>query len=120
MLQHGGEARGDGGAQFVARRIEQHGSEAAMAPGRPRCCCQAARPTPVPRQTSQARAMRWLSSGCSRAAVAGSASARRGMQRGGAEFGQQVAGLGAGGGAGIGDVGQALGQGQEIHARCRR
>ena len=48
--------------------------------------CQSASPVPLPRQTSQARAMRWLSVGRNRAAVVGSTSARRGVQRGGAYF----------------------------------
>ena len=78
--------------------------------------CQAARPTPVPRQTSHARAIRWLSSGFSRAAVAGSTWARLACRAAEPLVGQQAARLGAGVRAGVGDVGEPIGQRREIQA----
>ena len=66
----------------MAARSASRGGSSRMAANRhgagcAALACQAARPVPVPRQTSQARAIRWLSVGRRRAAVAGSASARR-------------------------------------------
>ncbi len=78
---------------IAARRLSRGGSsriaEKRHGAGSDLRSCQAARPTPVPRQTSQARATRWLSSGFSRAAVAGSTAASSACSAAGPQLGQQ-------------------------------
>ena len=118
--QHGGEPPGDRLAQRLPRRIEQHRAEAPGRRARRARACHAASPRPVPRHTSQARARRWLSVGRSRAAVAGSTAASAGVQRRRPELRQQPPRLRPRRLAGIGDVGDALGQRRRNTARCRR
>ncbi len=98
------------------RRIEQDGGEAPRAPGR--CAARLpggeapARPAPPP---SQARAMRWLSEGRSRAAVRGSAAASLACSAAGpSSASRRRASARAAAGDGR-DVGQPPGQGGDIH-----
>ena len=102
------EVRARGGSSRMAAKRQGAGC-AALA-------CQAARPMPVPRQTSQARAMRWLSVGRRRPAVAGSASASRACSAAGPICFSRARASARASAAGVGDVREALGQRGEIEA----
>ena len=98
----------------VARRVEQDGGEPPVGAGG--AAARSARrraPRPVPRHTSQARAMRWPSLGCSRAAVCRIDIGQPGVQRRRRQSPPAAPRASRAGSRGRSrDIGQALGSGE--------
>ena len=115
------EAPVDGGAQRLARRVEQDGGEAPRRrAGHARPACQAVSDRPVARQTSQARTRRWLSPGFRRGRRLRIALRQRRMKAGAPSSASSARASARAAGRHRRNVGQALGQRPRNKGRCRR